>query len=81
MGSGKNQHISRFLVEVRQDATYTAAKARVKRETKPLVKMKIMAETIQSNSGKILEAVRTMTTCLERQVDALRESVTALKRN
>jgi hypothetical protein len=53
----------------------------VKQETKRLEKIKTMAETIQSNSGKVLEEVRTMTACLERQVDALRESVAALKHN
>lgn len=80
MASSKNQHISSCIVNARQDATYTVATAR-KQERKRLVKMKTMAETIQSNSGKILEAVRTMTACLERQVDALGESVASLKRN
>ena len=35
-------------------------------------------ETIQSNSGKILEEVRKMTENLEQQIVVLRESVAAL---
>jgi hypothetical protein len=48
---------------------------------KRLAKMKTMTETIQSNGGKVLEEVRKMTTCLDEQVETLRESVAALKLN
>jgi hypothetical protein len=44
-----------------------------------LKQMKTWTETIQSNSGKILDEVRKMTEGLERQIVTLRESVTALK--
>jgi hypothetical protein len=54
---------------------------RLEQEKKRLAKMKTMTETIQSNSGKVLEEVRKMTECLEQQVETLRESVAALKRN
>ncbi len=41
--------------------------------------MKTWTETIQSNSGKILDEVRKMTNGLEKQIGVLRESVEALK--
>jgi hypothetical protein len=42
--------------------------------------MKMWTETIQSNSGKILEEVRQMAANFEKQIVVLRESVAALKR-
>jgi hypothetical protein len=41
--------------------------------------MKTWTETIQSNSGKILDEVRKMAANLEKQIGVLRESVAALK--
>ena len=52
----------------------------LEKESKRLVKMKTMTETIQSKSGKVLEEVRKMTVCLEQHIDTVRESVAALKR-
>jgi len=49
-------------------------------EANRLVNMKTWSETIQSNSGKILEEVRKMTEGLNRQITALRDSVAALRR-
>jgi len=42
--------------------------------------MKKWTETIQGHSGKILDEVRKMAANLEKQIGALRESVSALKR-
>lgn len=52
----------------------------LERETTRLTDMKTWTETIQSNSGKILEEVRKMAANLEKQIVVLRESVAALKR-
>jgi hypothetical protein len=41
--------------------------------------MKTWTETIQSNSGKILDEVRNMADNLEKQVAVLRESVEILR--
>jgi len=49
-------------------------------EAKRLTDMKTWTETIQSNSGKILEEVRKMAANLEKQIVVLRESVAALRR-
>jgi hypothetical protein len=49
-------------------------------EATRLTDMKTWTETIQSNSGKILEEVRKMAANLEKQIVVLRESVAALKR-
>jgi hypothetical protein len=57
-----------------------AAILAVEKEADRLAKMNTMTETIQSNSGKILNEVRIMAANLEKQVGALRESVSALKR-
>jgi hypothetical protein len=48
-------------------------------EANRLGKMKTWTETIQSNSGKVLEEVRKMTEGLEKQTAILRDSVAALK--
>ena len=56
-----------------------AAILELEQEAKRLSSMKTWTETIQSNSGKILEEVRKMATNLEKQIAVLRESVAALK--
>jgi hypothetical protein len=48
-------------------------------EAARLGKMKTWTETIQTNSGKVLEELRKMTALLERQTEVLRESVAALR--
>ena len=58
-----------------------AAILELEREARRLTDMKTWTETIQSNSGKILEEVRKMTANLEKQIVVLRESVAALKRS
>lgn len=58
-----------------------AAILSLEQEAKRLGKMKSLTETIQTNSGKVLDEVRKMTEGLERHIDTLRESVIALKRN
>ena len=60
--------------------TVDAAILELEREANRLANMKTWTETIQSNSGKILEEVRKMTEGLNRQITALRESVAALRR-
>ena len=57
-----------------------AAILELEREATRLADMKTWTETIQSNSGKILEEVRKMAANLEKQIVVLRESVAALKR-
>jgi hypothetical protein len=57
-----------------------AAILALEKETNRLKEMKKWTETIQSNSGKILEEVRKMTDGLDRQIDTLRESVEALRK-
>jgi hypothetical protein len=57
-----------------------AAILAVEKEAERLAKMNTMTETIHSNSGKILNEVRIMAANLEKQVGALRESASALKR-
>jgi len=57
-----------------------AAILALEEEAKRLAKMKTWTETIQSNSGKVLEEVRKMSEGLERQIGVLRDSVAALKR-
>lgn len=56
-----------------------AAILAMEQEAKRLSSMKTWTETIQSNSGKILEEVRKMAVNLEKQIAVLRESVAALK--
>jgi hypothetical protein len=51
----------------------------VEEEAKRLSKMKTWTETIQNNSGKILEELRKMTAGLENQIVVLRESVAAIR--
>jgi hypothetical protein len=57
-----------------------AAILALEKEATRLVNMKTWTDTIQSNSGKILEEVRKMAANLERHIGVLRESVSALKR-
>lgn len=57
-----------------------AAILTLEQEANRLSSMKTWTETIQSNSGKILEEVRKMSANLESQIGVLRESVAALKR-
>jgi hypothetical protein len=56
-----------------------AAILAVEKEATRLASMKTWTETIQSNSGRILDEVRKMAANLERQIGVLRESVDALK--
>jgi hypothetical protein len=58
-----------------------AAILALEKETNRLVDMKKWTETIQSNSGKVLEEVRKMAANLEKQIGVLRESVAALKQS
>ncbi len=51
----------------------------VEKETTRLANMKKWTETIQTNSGSILEEVRKMGSNLQKQIEILRESVGALK--
>jgi hypothetical protein len=51
----------------------------VEKEAARLASMKTWTETIQSNSGKILDEVRKMADNLEKQVSVLRESVETLR--
>jgi hypothetical protein len=51
----------------------------IEKESGRLASMKTWTETIQTNSGKILDELRKMTTNLEKQIGILRESVAALK--
>jgi hypothetical protein len=57
-----------------------AAILALEKEAERLGKMKTWTETIQTNSGKVLEELRKMSAALERQTEVLRESVAALKR-
>jgi len=57
-----------------------AAILALEQEAKRLSSVKTWTETIQANSGKILEEVRKMAANLEKQIVVLRESVVALKR-
>lgn len=56
-----------------------AAILAIEKEAGRLTNMKTWTETIQSNSGKILDEVRKMAANLERQIGVLRESMDALK--
>lgn len=56
-----------------------AAILALEKEAARLGKMKTWTETIQTNSGKVLEELRKMTEGLERQTEVLRESVAALR--
>ena len=56
-----------------------AAILAVEKEAARLANMKTWTETIQSNSGKILDEVRKMTANLEKQVAVLRDSVEVLR--
>jgi hypothetical protein len=56
-----------------------AAVLAVEKEVTRLAKMRTWTETIQSNSGNILEEIRKMTNSLEKQIGVLRESVDTLK--
>jgi len=58
-----------------------AAMLALEQEAKRLSKMKTWTETVQSNSGKILEEVRKMTEGLEQQIGILRESIAALRKS
>ena len=60
-------------------AQVDAAVLAVEKEAGRLTQMKTWTETIQSNSGKLLDEVRKMTNNLETQVAVLRESVETLK--
>jgi len=70
--------------QVEQDGNWDnldAAILALEQEVKRLDQMKKWTETIKTNSGKVLGEVQNMTETLERQVSALRESVSALKRS
>jgi hypothetical protein len=58
-----------------------AAMLALEQEAKRLSKMKTWTETVQSNSGKILEEIRKMTDGLEQQIGILRESIAALRKS
>jgi hypothetical protein len=57
-----------------------AAILAVEKEAGRLASMKTWTETIQSNSGKILDEVRKMADNLEKQIVVLRDSVEILRR-
>ena len=56
-----------------------AAILTLEKEAKRIAQMKTWTDTIQSNSGKILDELRKMTDVLEKQIGILRDSVEALK--
>jgi hypothetical protein len=56
-----------------------AAILSVEKEAGRLANIKTWADTIQSNSGKILDEIRKMEKNLQKQVEALRDSVDAVK--
>lgn len=56
-----------------------AAVLAVEKEAARLTQMKTWTETIQSNSGKILDEIRKMASNLEKQVSLLKETVETLK--
>jgi hypothetical protein len=56
-----------------------AAIVAVEEEAKRLSNMKRLTETIQNNSGKVLEEIRKMIAGLDNQIVALRESVASLR--
>ena len=56
-----------------------AAILAIEEEAKRLSKVKTWTETIQTNSGRVLEEVRKMASNLEKQITVLRESVAALR--
>jgi hypothetical protein len=60
-------------------ANIDAAIVAVEEEAKRLSTMKRLTETIQNNSGKVLEEIRKMTAGLDNQIVALRESVVSLR--
>jgi hypothetical protein len=60
-------------------AQVDAAVLAVEKEAGRLTQMKTWTETIQSNSGKLLDEIRKMTNNLEAQISVLRESVETLK--
>jgi hypothetical protein len=51
----------------------------VEKEVLRLGQMKTWTDTIYSNSGKLQDEIRKMTSNLEKQVGALRESVETLR--
>lgn len=51
----------------------------VEKEVNRIGQMKTWTETIQSNSGRVLDELRKMTNSLEKQIGVLRESVDTLK--
>jgi hypothetical protein len=57
-----------------------AAILALEEEAERLTKMKTLTQTIQNNSGKVLEEIRKMTEGVERQTEVLRENVAALRR-
>jgi hypothetical protein len=56
-----------------------AAVLAIEKEAGRLTQMKTWTDTIQSNSGKLLDEIRKMTNNLETQISLLRESVDSLK--
>jgi len=58
-----------------------AAVLAVEKEVNRIEQMRTWTETIESNSGKILDELRKMTNSLERQIAVLRESVETLKQS
>jgi hypothetical protein len=56
-----------------------AAVLAVEKEAARMQQMKTWTDTIQSNSGKLLDEIRKMTNNLETQISVLRESVETLK--
>jgi hypothetical protein len=58
-----------------------AAILEIETEARRLGNMKTWTETIQSNSGKILEEVRKMNDALERQIQVLKDGIASVKRS
>jgi hypothetical protein len=51
----------------------------IESQAKRLGNIKTWTETVQSNSGKVLEEVRKMNEALDRQIQVLREGIEGLK--
>lgn len=62
-------------------ANIDAAILALEQEAKRLEKMKTLTQTIQTNSGKVLDEVRKMSEGVEQQTEALRDTVAALRRS
>lgn len=75
------RHVKARKAETPDFQSIDAAILAVETEANRLTNMKTWTETIQSNSGKILEEVRKMKEGLDYQIHVLKESVGGLKQS